>query len=60
MFGALGGPDGVIGPDGDENPPVPTAFVAATSNSYAVPLVRPVTVQVVVVPLHSGALVHEE
>jgi hypothetical protein len=33
MFGAPGGPDGVIGPDGAEKAPVPTELVAATSNS---------------------------
>ena len=32
-----------------ESAPVPTAFVAATLNVYAVPFVRPVTVRVVAV-----------
>ena len=38
---------GVTGADAAETDPVPTLFVAATVNVYAVPLVRPPTVVVV-------------
>ena len=38
---------GVTDADGAEAADAPTAFVALTENVYAVPLVRPVTVQVV-------------
>ena len=36
--------------DGDEAEPVPTSFVAVTVKVYAVPVARPVTVAVVVLP----------
>ena len=49
--GAPGTVDGVAQPEGDDAGPVPTPLVAVTVNVYAVPLVRPVTVQDVVVPL---------
>ena len=49
--GAPGMVAGTIGADGADGGPVPTALVAVTVNVYEVPLVRPVTVQVVVVPL---------
>lgn len=39
---------GVAGPDGAEAAPVPAALVALTVNVYGEPLVRPVTVQLVV------------
>jgi hypothetical protein len=47
--GAPGIVIGVTAADGAEEAPVPTELVAATSNSYVVPLVRPVATQVVVV-----------
>jgi hypothetical protein len=59
MVGALGGPVGVSGPDGDEKEPWPTELTAATSNSYGVPFVRELTVHVVAVPVHEDAVVHD-
>ena len=53
--GAPGTVDGVAGAEAAEGTLVPMALVAVTVKVYAVPLVRPVTVQVVVVPL---AVVH--
>ena len=47
--GAVCAAVGVIAADAVESAPVPTAFVAATLNVYAVPFVRPVTVRVVAV-----------
>jgi hypothetical protein len=38
--------------------PVPTAFTAATRNRYAVPLVRPVTVELVAVEAAAENVVH--
>ena len=49
--GAPGMVDGVAATGGDDAGLVPTPLVAVTVNVYAVPLVRPVTVQVVVAPL---------
>ena len=49
--GAPGTVEGVAGADGADDGPVPRPLVAVTVNVYAVPLVRPFTVQVVVVPL---------
>src|SRR5665213_272194 len=49
--GAPGKVDGVAGADGAEAGPVPMPLVAVTVNLYATPLVKPVTVQLVVVPL---------
>jgi hypothetical protein len=49
--GAPGVADGVTLFEAAEGAPVPMKLVAATVNVYAVPLVRPVTVAVVVVPL---------
>src|SRR5690606_12259326 len=46
LVGAPGGPAGVTELEGWENAPLPTALVARTSKVYAVPLVRPVTLQV--------------
>ena len=48
--GAPGTDDGVAGADAADAGPVPEPLVAVTLNVYAVPLVRPLTVQVVVVP----------
>ena len=48
--GASGALVGVTGADGSEAAPVPSALVAVTVNVYAVPLVRPSTVQVVRAP----------
>jgi hypothetical protein len=45
--GALGTVDGVAEFDATEAALVPARFVAVTVNVYAVPFVRPVTVQVV-------------
>jgi hypothetical protein len=45
--GALGTVDGVAEFDATEAALVPALFVAVTVNVYAVPFVRPVTVQVV-------------
>ena len=42
--GASGARAGVTAADADDNAPVPSAFVAATLNVYAVPFVNPVTV----------------
>jgi hypothetical protein len=42
--------DGVTAFDGLDAGPVPTAFVAVTVNVYDVPLVKPVTVWVVLDP----------
>ena len=44
-IGFAGGTAGVTGGDGAEAGPVPTEFVAATVNVYAVPFWRPVTVK---------------
>src|SRR5215831_16053642 len=49
--GAPGTVAGVTALDAAEAGPVPAALVAVTVNVYAVPLVRPVTVAVVVLPL---------
>jgi hypothetical protein len=49
--GASGTAPGVALAGADAGP-VPIAFVAVTVNEYAVPLVRPVTVQLVPVPPH--------
>ena len=47
---AVGAPGPVAGVTAEETPELqPTLFVAFTVNVYAVPLVRPVTVQVVAV-----------
>ena len=55
-MGGSGGPLGVSGADGFESGPVPTLFVAATVNVYAVPLVSPVTVyEVAAEPVVTGA-----
>ena len=43
------GPTGVTGADESDHPLVPIALVAVTKNVTALPLTRPVTVQVVVV-----------
>ena len=43
--GAPGAPSGVTGDDAAEGAPVPVPLVAVTVNVYAVPLVRPLTVQ---------------
>ena len=40
--------------------PVPAALIAATRNTYAVPLVRPVTVALVAVDVPSEKVVHVE
>ena len=48
MVGVLGTAAGVAGADGADAAPVPMALVAVTVNVYGVPLVRPVTVHVVV------------
>jgi len=45
--GAPGTVDGVAGAEAADTGPEPTALVATTVNVYAVPLVRPVTSQVV-------------
>ena len=45
--GASGGPTGMTAADAADAAPVPEAFVAVTVNVYAVPFVRPETVQVV-------------
>jgi hypothetical protein len=45
--GAPGGPVGVTAVDGADGTPVPLVLVAVTVKVYAVPLVRPLTVQVV-------------
>jgi hypothetical protein len=44
----------------DENAPCPRLFAAATRNTYAVPLVSPVTVAVVLVEVPSLNVVHDE
>ena len=49
LDGAPGTVRGVIAADGAEASPVPMPFVAATVKVYAVPLVRPVTVNCVAV-----------
>ena len=46
--GAPGTVAGTTALEGTEATPVPAAFVAVTVNVYEVPLVRPVTVQLVV------------
>jgi len=46
--GALGVVDGVATAEGDEAGPVPEPLVAVTVKVYPVPLVSPVTVQVVI------------
>lgn len=51
FVGALGAPPGVMLFEAVEAGPVPTLLVAVTVNVYAVPLVRPPTVAVVVAPL---------
>ena len=43
--GAVAGAAGVTAFEGDDAGPGPTAFVAVTVNVYAVPFVRPVTMQ---------------
>ena len=48
--GTVGTVAGVAGADGTEALPAPTVLFAATVKVYAVPLVRPVTVQLVVDP----------
>ena len=45
--GWVGTMAGVAGAEGSEEVPVPVALAAVTVNVYGVPLVRPVTVQVV-------------
>ena len=45
--GAPGTVEGMIAAEAVEADPVPAAFVAVTVNVYEVPLVRPVTVQLV-------------
>jgi hypothetical protein len=50
MDGAVGGPEGVIGELAVEYEPDPFELVATTWNSYAVEFVRPVIVQVTLVP----------
>jgi hypothetical protein len=61
--GAPGSVAGVTGADSNEAGPVPLTLVAVTENWYAVPLVRPETVQesapVVVQVLPPGVLVTE-
>jgi hypothetical protein len=59
IVGAVGGPVGVSGPDGDEKEPWPTELTAATSNSYAVPFVSDPTMHDVAVPVHDVAVVHD-
>ncbi len=49
--GAVGTVAGVADAGGFEAPLVPAELVAVTVNVYVVPLVRPLTVQVVVEPL---------
>ena len=49
LVGAPGTVRGVIAADGADASPVPMPFVAATVKVYAVPLVRPVTVNCVAV-----------
>lgn len=49
--GAPGRVDGVTGSEESEAAPVPTMLVAMTVNVYAMPLVRPVTVQELLVAL---------
>lgn len=44
MEGADGADLGVAAAELADHDPVPTAFTAATRNTYATPLVRPVTV----------------
>ena len=46
--GAPGAVAGTTAPEAVDGEPVPAAFVAVTVNVYEVPLVRPVTVQLVV------------
>ena len=50
LVGTLGVVAGVAAAEGAEADPVPAALMAVTVKVYAVPLVSPVTVQVVVVP----------
>ena len=45
--GAPGGPVGVTPEDGDDGRPVPLVLVAVTVKVYRVPLVSPLTVQLV-------------
>jgi len=51
--GAPGTEDAVMAEDAVEAEPVPTALVAFTVNVYEAPLVRPVTVQLVVAVVQS-------
>ena len=50
LVGAPGTVAGVTAADGADAGPVPTTLAAVTVKVYAVPLVSPVTVAVVVVP----------
>ena len=51
-LGAPGTVAGTTDADAEEAEPVPALFVAVTENVYEVPLVRPITVQVVVAVVH--------
>lgn len=51
IVGAVGGPVGVTLLDAAEAGPVPALFVAVIVKVYAVPLLKPVTVNGLVVPL---------
>jgi hypothetical protein len=55
--GAFGSVKGVTEDEFVEYDPVPTAFLAATLNTYAVPFVNPVTVTEVVVETVSANVV---
>ena len=50
LVGAAGTEAGVTGFDGAESGPLPAELVAYTTNVYVVPLVRPVSVVLVVFP----------
>ena len=50
---------GVTFDDADVYEPVPTAFTAATRNTYAVPFDNPVTVADAVVEVPSANVVHD-
>ena len=52
LVGTLGVVAGVAAAEGAEADPVPAALMAVTVKVYAVPLVSPVTVQVVTVAEH--------
>lgn len=59
-LGADANVNGVLEADAALYAPVPMAFTAATRNTYAVPLVRPVTVAEAVEEIASANVVHVE